>query len=606
MRAGSSYVATAVALGIITFTGCAADDGRDDGAPAPNEDWGDSTKYPEIGGAFQSLDALTGTCAFANGIVTVTSTAAQTILIGKRAVDSVILVNGATCETVATPTVPATPANATTMKRLVVNGAANAAEVLVFDFLGGFFAPGVATATSGGIVIDLGAGLGDGVAIRGTDAADTIFIGSDGLAFNADNYKDITFAGVETLSLALAGGNDVLTATNATATKGVNGNASIPLTLFGGAGNDVLLGGDAVDTVNGGPGNDTLSGGALADTLNGDDGADIIQGTAAADGSDTINCGNETPTNTSIDIVSYDKRTNVITANLGSNTAGESGETDAVNSNCEGVTGGSGNDSLTGDANDNVLSGGPGNDTLVGAAGNDTLNGGDGNDSFSEGATSNGGDIFNGGAGIDTVDYGSRTNALAVTMDGSTADDGEDNEADNVKADVENIIGGTAGDDITGNTLANTITGGLGADTLSGGVGDDIFLEGAATNGGDVFQGGAGIDLVDYSLRTGNLTVTMGDDTANDGLALEADDIKDDVENLFGGAGADNLTGNALANLIEGGLGDDTISGLDGNDRLDGTDSGSATNNITCGLGDDFAFNKGAGTYAADCEIKGN
>jgi Ca2+-binding RTX toxin-like protein len=416
----------------------------------------------------------------------------------------------------------------------------------------------------------------------------------------------MTFTGVEALNLALAGGNDAFTATNAVATKGVNGDANIPLTIFGGAGNDVLLGGGVVDTINGGPGNDTISGGAGADTLNGDDGADIIQGTAAADGSDTVNCGNESPTNTSIDIVSYDKRTNVITATMGApGTAGESGETDSIAADCEGVTGGSNGDTLTGDANDNVLSGGPGNDTLVGLAGNDTLNGNDGNDTFSEGATSNGGDIFNGGAGTDTVNYGSRTNALAVTMDGSNADDGEDNEADNVKADVENLVGGTAGDDITGNTLANVITGGLGADSLAGGVGDDTFLEGAVTNGGDTFQGGAGTDLVDYSLRTGVLTVTMGDDIANDGLASELDDIKDDVENLLGGSGNDNLTGNNLNNLIEGGLGDDTISGLDGDDRLDGTDSGSAVNNITCGLGDDFAFNKGAGTYASDCEIPG-
>jgi len=623
MRAGSSYVATAVALGFVTLTGCSSSD-RSDGAPAPGEDWGDENKYPGIGGAFAHLDALTGTCAFANGVVTVTSTASQTIVIGKRAVDSVILVNGGTCDTVATPTVPATSANSTTLKRLVVNGAASQAESLVLDFLGGLFAPGVATAGAGGIAVDLGAGAGDIVNIRGTSAADTFFVGADGLAYNSDNYKDVTFAGVESVNIALAGGADALTATNASATHGVTGNAAIALTVFGGAGNDVLVGGGLADTIYGGPGNDTLSGGAGVDTMYGEEGADTIQGTATADGADVIDCGDESPTNTSIDIVSYDRRTGAITATLGTpggdggvdggvdggaggspGSAGESGENDSIATNCEGVTGGSAADTLTGNSADNVLSGGPGNDTITGGDGDDTLNGGDGNDTFDEGSAINGADIFNGGAGTDTVDYSGRSAALTVTMDGSSADDGLDSETDNVKADVENLKGGSGNDDITGNTLANALTGGAGADTLDGAGGDDTFLEGATTSGADTFTGGAGTDLVDYSLRTAALTVTMGDDTANDGLASETDNVKSDVENLAGGSAADTITGNDEDNKIDGNAGGDTIDGGDGDDVLDGTDTSTA-NNITCGAGTDLAFNKGTATsYAADCEIVG-
>ncbi len=630
MRAGSSYVATAVALGLITVTGCSgAGSDRNDG-PAPGEDWGDENKYPGIGGAYSNLDYLNGTsdltnpgCAFAAGVVTVTSSQAQTIVIGKRAIDSVILVNNLPCYTVATLTVPATPANSTTMKRLVVNSTAGTAnEALVLDFLNGFFAPGVASASAGSIAVDLGAGT-DIVNIRATSAADTFYLGSDGIAFNADNYKDITLANAESLNVALAGGADVFTATNTGSVKGVTNSATLPVTVFGGAGNDVIVGGAAADTIYGGPGNDTLSGGAAIDTMYGEDGADIIQGTGSADGADVIDCGDES-TNTSIDTVSYNLRDASITAVMGtvggggdagvdggadggagsSGTAGESGENDSIAINCEGITGGLQDDTLTGNANDNVLSGGPGADTITGGDGNDTLNGNEGDDTFSEGSASNGGDTFNGGAGTDTVDYSGRSLALTITMDGSSADDGADGENDSIKADVENIISGSGADDITGNTSANSITGGAGADTLNGGGGNDIFLEGSASSGADAIAGGAGTDLVDYSARTGALTVTMDGVAANDGEASEGDNIDDDVENLIGGSGADTLSGNDFANDIKGGLGADTINGLDGDDTLDGTDHTSTSANvIDCGPGDDIAYDKGdLGSYT-NCEI---
>ena len=59
-RAGSSYVATAVALGIITLSGCAAEGPADESLGnetetkvADREDWGDPVTYPELGGALQ-------------------------------------------------------------------------------------------------------------------------------------------------------------------------------------------------------------------------------------------------------------------------------------------------------------------------------------------------------------------------------------------------------------------------------------------------------------------------------------------------------------------------------------------------------------------------
>jgi Ca2+-binding RTX toxin-like protein len=600
MKPTGSRGATRTALALVAAWGCAPmEEDAAEGAsalPGVNQD-GDL----ELDVLRQSLDPLLGSCTFVKGVVTVTSTGAQTISVNKRAVDSVILVNGEPCRS-APPVV--VPADATKMKSLVIKGSA-ADENLILDFLGGFFAPGVSTTAAGGIAVDLGAGT-DVVSIQTTASADTIVLGNDGLAFNSDRNKDITFAGVETLTVALGGGADVLTATNATPTKGVTGACRIPLRIFGGLGNDVILGGGEVDAIYGGPGNDTLSGGAGNDTLYGDDGADIMQGTAAADGDDTLNCGNEAPFNTSVDVVSYEKRVAVISAAMGTpGTAGEAGEADLIDPSCEGITGGSGNDTLTGDANDNTLSGGPGNDTLTGKGGADILNGGEGNDTFDEEASPTGGDTFNGGAGTDTLDYSARVTALAVTMDGAAADDGASGESDHVKADVENILCGSGDDSISGNTLGNVITGGAGDDVLFGGGGNDVFREGATANGSDKLAGGLGVDLVDYSARTTDLTVTMADELANDGAANEMDNVLSDVENLKAGSGHDALTGNDLANSLEGGLGNDVIGGGAGDDMLDGSDRGSAVNDIECGAGDDIAFNVGAGTYAPDCELKG-
>ena len=60
-----------------------------------------------------------------------------------------------------------------------------------------------------------------------------------------------------------------------------------------------------------------------------------------------------------------------------------------------------------------------------------------------------------------------------MTLDG-VANDGSAGENDRVKADVENIIGGTAVDTLTGNTLDNVITSRDGvADSVTCGTGND-------------------------------------------------------------------------------------------------------------------------------------
>jgi hypothetical protein len=90
---------------------------------------------------------------------------------------------------------------------------------------------------------------------------------------------------------------------------------------------------------------------------------------------------------------------------------------------------------------------------------------------------------MNGGAGTDTVDYEGRSAKVTVTLDG-VANDGEALEGDNVLRNVENVLGGTVGDDLSGDGDANTLDGGPGEDLVVG------------NGGGDILQGGNAPDVI--------------------------------------------------------------------------------------------------------------
>jgi Ca2+-binding RTX toxin-like protein len=152
-------------------------------------------------------------------------------------------------------------------------------------------------------------------------------------------------------------------------------------------------------------------------------------------------------------------------------------------------------------------------------------------------------------------------------------------EGDIIGTDIANVTwGGTAGTSsstVTGNALNNVFTPGPGTNVINGLAGDDVVEEGLDANntGADTFNGGAGIDTIDYSSRTKALTIVMdgatasGDAAANSG-AGEGDKVGTDVENCYGGSGADSITGNANDNDLEGNDGTDTLVGLAGNDTL--------------------------------------
>jgi len=248
-----------------------------------------------------------------------------------------------------------------------------------------------------------------------------------------------------------------------------------------------------------------------------------------------------------------------------------------------------------------TINSGDGDDTVTAGNGNDTIGLGLGNDTFkTAGTAKDGDDKVSGGGGTDTVDYSSRTAALTLALDGVTTsgDLSGTAEADLLSADsagtatapldIENIISGSGADTLTGNVFSNRIQGGAGNDLIAGGLagtcttdadildgeaGNDTFSQGSVADCGDVINGGAGTDVVDYSARVAALTIDL-DGTADDGNPAagtgEKDNVKNDNEVILGGTANDIITGSTTNDELHGGAGADTLNGGSGNDTLIG------------------------------------
>ena len=132
---------------------------------------------------------------------------------------------------------------------------------------------------------------------------------------------------------------------------------SLPATIDGGPGADVLNGAGGADALTGGGGDDTLRGGAGGDSFTGGDGSDTLDYGAAA-----------SPVNFDVD---------------GAPDDGLSGEGDNAGAGIEKVIGGAGADRLQAPATGAALVGGAGADTLLGGSGIDAFDGGDSADLIS-------------------------------------------------------------------------------------------------------------------------------------------------------------------------------------------------------------------------------
>jgi Ca2+-binding RTX toxin-like protein len=664
-------------------------------------------------------------------------------------VNGKLKINGNQCQTDAATPVELTSTN---VNRLELTAAGT--SKVVIDLLPGAF--GNIFAGTGAILItaaDPSKTLSVGV--RGTPQANLVkmseVVGTVSapqnyyLELSGDTRADVkivpALATFPVLNFALGEGADAFTAQGQSLTlptglgtgTQVDVEAGQALTVFGGSGNDTLKGGLGNDTLNGGEGNDLFQTNATTASLS-KDGADVYIG---GTGTDTVDYSSRTEavnvsiaptltngwvksivsifdvsiphqqtliyqgsgaaTTVTFDIgggaitdpadilteigtavgatVSLSDRGELIferdnagamtitggtaktllfgagtvsndgTTQLGSDpNDGFTAENDDVRADVENINGGTANDTLTGSSLPNVLNGNGGNDNISGGpagvsctgatADTDSLNGGEGNDVFQMGIAANCSDILDGGAGTDLANYEMRSAALTIDLDGA-ADDG-DGENDNIKATVEGVMGGSAGDSIVGGTGNDDLHGGGGIDTLSGGTGNDsitggpgadLLLGGAgedyfneklshdavyfvsntilAGEDGDVINGGADQDKGDFA-RAATMTVTLcastnvtgagvctGTGDAADNDTQDGDDITN-IEYFVGGSLADNIQGSTADDIIEGGLGNDTLQGGNGNDSLYGE---GGDDSLLGGAGEDI-IDGAAGTNA--------
>lgn len=358
-------------------------------------------------------------------------------------------------------------------------------------------------------------------------------------------------------------------------------------TLDGGAGFDRLLGGDGDDSLDGGADNDSLNGGTGADDLSGGTGNDLVDlgsatgptrvrgGDGGSDGQIDVDPdadGNQSegddyaadfeafwgsddaddvvipaPNSTPIDPVTLGNGGDDVIVASTSNDEIHGGDGD------DEIRGGGGNDTIYGDDPPEENDPHTGDDKLYGDDGSDVLIGGNGADLLDAGAgdydalygellgeadfTTADADHFIGGPGLNDSARLGYAGDQNVTLDGD-ANDGRDDEDDNVDASVELVSTGSGDDNLTGDAGPQQFFGGAGDDVIDGRGGDDSLHGEAGEDtllgdaGADVIYGGADADAINGGADDDQIDAGSGDDEITGGAG---------VDRVFGEAGADVL-----------------------------------------------------------------
>jgi Ca2+-binding RTX toxin-like protein len=103
---------------------------------------------------------------------------------------------------------------------------------------------------------------------------------------------------------------------------------------------------------------------------------------------------------------------------------------------------------------------------------------------------------------------------VTVTIDGH-ANDGASGEGDNVRGDVENVLGGNFADTLRGNSANNQLNGRGGTDLINGAAGNDLVIGGPNA---DDLRGLAGQDRLTANDGAADTAINCGD-----GLGERAD-----------------------------------------------------------------------------------
>ena len=483
-----------------------------------------------------------------------------------------------------------------------------------------------------GVTVDLGAGNAtDGWGgndslvnfqnIIGSDFADSL-VGDSGDNSIAGGAGDDTLLGADgSDTLSGGAGSDSLDGGAGVNTADYSGDpGAVSVDLSAGTATDGFSGADSlanIQNVVGSAYDDLLKGDAVDNSIFGGDGNDTLIGAPGnyTIGGDTLDGG------AGINTVDYSGDAMGVSVDLAAGTASDgSGGADSL-VNIQNIIGSSFGDGLVGDDAANVITGGAGDDSLFGAGGDDTLIGGQGNDSFNGAAGVNtvdysgdpagvtvdlasgtatdgwggsdalanvgnvigsafndvlqgdlgpnglsagagddtfiggrGADSLDGGTGVNTLDYSGGFVGVAIDLGAGTVDDGWGDLAS--VANVQTVIGTAFNDHLTGDANDNTLLGGDGDDTLSGGAGNDSL------------DGGAGFNTVDYSGDPAGVTVDLSTGTATDGSG--GTDTLVNIQDIIGSAHADLLKGDAGGNSIFGGDGNDTFVASGGGDTFDG------------------------------------
>jgi Ca2+-binding RTX toxin-like protein len=400
--------------------------------------------------------------------------------------------------------------------------------------------------------------------------------------FNLDTIELVTAEGGD--------GNDVLSASG-TLPVSLFGNSGDDI-LTGGAGHDTLSGGDGVDFLDGGNGNDRYFGGSGPDVLSDSTGSDFLAAGAGADlylfddafgtQQDTLEefAGNGT------DDLDFSFSTVGVTINLSSTTRNigtHGSRTLFVNvlgqaANFENLFGGLGNDNLTGNALANTLDGGEGNDVLLGAAGNDRY-------VFNNpiaAQTDRVGEVTN--AGTDLLDFRNSSVKVVADLTSNAALATQGIRKIQVATgttfsalNIEAVFGGSGDDTLRGNAAANFIDGGAGNDLLAGRAGNDVYnLVDHATAETDTISElpGGGSDTLTFQNATQALKLDLREsiDIGSYGLAVLKTVAGEsaNLEHVIGTGDDDLIIGNDNANNLFGDLGDDVLIGGKGLDQLSG------------------------------------